>query len=194
MSTPAPRPDGEVVSYEQWGRDFFAAAVSEERVLRAVDGLAGQPIELGPMGVGPGRIAKVRAHGAIGRATATPRIDDGLVSYRVELPVDLTFDLDLQVETQTFHAELVVPLVLTARALDGLRIWIELDPPDARDVRVQLQAGGLRASIVQKVADVEGELRRFVATYVAREAGKPHVARARLIDVSAAIDRAWAAP
>jgi hypothetical protein len=44
---------------------------------------------------------------------------------------------------------------------------------------------------MQRVANVEGELRRFVAKYVARETGKPHIEEARLIDVSAAIDRAW---
>jgi hypothetical protein len=42
------------------------------------------------------------------------------------------------------------------------------------------------------VANVEGELRRFVARYVAREIEKPEVARARLIDVAEAIDKAWA--
>jgi hypothetical protein len=194
-SQPAPTPGkSDFVSYQQWGADFFAEAVCSSRILGAVDNIAGQPIDFGPIGVGPGRIAKVRAHGAIGSATAE-RIDpegSAEIAYRVELPVDLTFELNLQVETHTFHAELMVPVVLTARAVEGVRIYIEVTPPRSSDVQVSVQAEGLRASIMQRVANIERELQRFVARYVAREVSKPHIEAARLIDVAASIDRAWA--
>jgi hypothetical protein len=182
--------EGAYISYEQWGLDFFAEAVSEERILGAVNTIAGQPIDFGPMGVGPGRIAKVRAYGQIGAADAR-RLDTAEISYLVELPVDLTFELNLQVETHVFHAQMRVPLTLTARAVQGVRIFVTIDPPRPADIDVSVTAEGLRASIMQRVANVEGELRRFVAKYVAREAAKPHVESARLIDVSRAIDRAW---
>lgn len=183
--------DEEFVSYERWGADFFAEAVSSERILGAVNNIAGQPIDFGPIGVGPGKIAKVRAFGAIGAATAV-RVDAPDITYRVELPVDLTFELNLQVETHTFHAELLVPLTLTARAVEGVRVFIVVTPPHSSEVQVRVQADGIRASIMQRVANIEGELRRFVARYVAREVSKPHIEAARLIDVAAAIDRAWA--
>jgi len=185
-----PDPSAEFVSYQQWGLDFFAEAVSEDRILGAVNNIAGQPIDFGPMGVGPGKIAKVRAYGEIGAATAH-RLDGGQIAYRVELPVSLNFELNLQVETLVFHAELLVPLTLTARAVEGVRIFISIDPPRSSDIQVRVQAEGIRASIMQRVADVEGELKRFVAKYVARETSKPHIEAARLIDVSAAIDKAW---
>ena len=183
--------ESEFVSYERWGVDFFAEAVSGERILGAVDNLAGQPIDFGPIGVGPGKLAKVRAFGEIGAATAE-RLEAPEMTYRVELPVQLTFELDLQVETHTFHAELLVPLTLTARAVAGVRVFIEVTPPRSRDVQVRVQAEGIRASILQRVGNVERELRRFVARYVAREVTKPHVAAARVIDVAGAIDKAWA--
>jgi hypothetical protein len=182
---------GEFVSYEQWGADFFAEAVSGQRILGAVDNIAGQPIDFGPIGVGPGKIAKVRAYGAIGAARAE-RLDAEEITYRVELPVDLTFELNLQVETHTFHAELLVPLALTARAVEGFKVFIDVTPPHSSEVQVQVQADGLRASIMQRVANIEGELRRIFARYVAREVTKPHIQAARLIDVAGAIDRAWA--
>ncbi|MCZ4497479.1 MAG: hypothetical protein JWQ74_32 [Marmoricola sp.] len=182
--------ESEFVSYQQWGLDFFSEAVSEDRILGAVNNIAGQPIDFGPMGVGPGKIAKVRAYGEIGAATAH-RLDGGQIAYRVELPVSLNFELDLQVETLVFHAELLVPLTLTARAVEGVRIFISIEPPHSSDIQVRVQAEGIRASIMKRVADVEGELKRFVATYVARETSKPHIEAARVIDVSAAIDKAW---
>jgi hypothetical protein len=183
--------EDEFVSYEQWGADFFAEAISADRILAAVDDLAGQPIDFGPMGVGPGKIAKVRAHGAIGSATAA-QVAGATITYRVELPVDLTFELDQQVETHTFRADVLVPLTLVARAVSGLRVYIEVQPPSPSDVQVEVRADRLRASIVQRVANIEAELRRFIARYVAREVARPHIASARLIDVAAAIDRAWA--
>jgi hypothetical protein len=180
----------EPISYEQWGIDFFREAVSEERVLGAVNTIAGQPIDFGPMGAGPGKIAKVRAYGEIGAATATRERGDQ-IGYRVLLPVRLTFEVDLQVETHRFEAELLVPLTLTAVARSGVRIFIEAQPPRGDEVQVDLRAKGLRASVLQRVVGIEGELKRFVARYVRRELDKPHVREARLIDVSRAIDRAW---
>ena len=46
--------DAEFVSYERWGVDFFVEAVSRDRILGAVNTIAGQPIDFGPIGVGPG--------------------------------------------------------------------------------------------------------------------------------------------
>jgi hypothetical protein len=186
---------GERVDYREWGEHFFAEAISEERVLGAVGIVTGRPIVFGPIGAGPGRIAKVRAEGSIGRATAT-RLpagrSDGLIAFRVVLPVELAFEVDLQVETQHFDARLLVPVTLTAVALTGVRIWIEADAPEDNEVHVDVRADGLRASVLQRVVGLEGELRRFVARYVVRELDKPHVREARLIDVSRAIAGAWA--
>ena len=60
------------VTYRDFGEQFFARVVTEERVLGAVDVLAGQPISFGPKGVGPGRLVKVTVDGAIGQATSQP--------------------------------------------------------------------------------------------------------------------------
>lgn len=188
--------DAEHVSYQTWGAAFFRSAVTADRVLGGVAALSGQPIDFGPIGVGPGKIAKVGAKGRIGQAAIAPVEGDAPsdpLGYRVVIPVSLDFEVNLQVETHHFHAELEVPLVLTARALTGVRIFIEVTPPRADDVVATVQADGLRASIVQRVVNIEGELRRFVAKYVARELDKPQIAKARLIDVAASVDKAWAA-
>ena len=180
------------VSYRDFGEQFFTRVVTQERVVAAVDVLAGQPIAFGPKGVGPGRLVKVTVDGAIGRAVGAAVFDPQHVVYCVELPVDLRFDLDLGLEKHTFEGSLTVPLVLTVRAVDGLRVFIDVTPPRARDIRLDLRAHGLRASVLQRVAGVEGEVRRFVARYVAVEVDKPHIRRARIFDVGEQVDRAWA--
>ncbi len=178
------------ISYADWGQRFFALAVTEERVLAGVNTLAGQPIDVGPMGVGPGRLAKVTAHGSIGQATSVPVAGD-TISYRVTLPVSLTFDVHLQVDTHRFTAELEVPLLLSALSLDDLSIYIDVTPPLPNQVRIELRAEGLRASMLNRVVGVEAELQRFVAKYVGREVQKPAIMKARTIDVARAIEGAW---
>ena len=149
-AVPGDVPDrDEAISYEQWGVDFFLEAISEQRILGAVNTIAGQPIDFGPMGVGPGRIAKVRAYGEIGAADAIRQAGDQ-ISYRVVLPVSLTFEIDLQVETHRFVADLLVPLTLTAVALPGVRIFIEATPPQGE--RGAGGAGGEGAACVRAPA------------------------------------------
>lgn len=178
------------ISYAEFGQRFFALAVTEERILAGIDSLAGQPIDVGPMGVGPGRIAKVTATGQIGKPTSVP-IAGEAVSFRITLPVSLTFDVHLQVDTHRFRAELSVPLTLTALAADPLTVYIDVTPPQPDQVTVDLRAEGPRATVMSKVVGVEAELQRFVAKYIKREVEKPSVMKARLIDVAAAIEGAW---
>jgi hypothetical protein len=180
------------ISYEQWGLEFFEEAINEERVRGAVNTIAGEAIDFGPIDAGPGGIATVTAYGVIAEAMAT-RLPGPRVSYRVLLPIDLTFEIDLQIERQRFDARLLVPLTLTAVALSGVRIFIEATPPHGDEVQVELKAQGLRASVVQRVVGIEDELRRFVARYVTKELDKPHVRDARTIDVTEAIRHAWTA-
>lgn len=177
-------------SYDEFGRRFFALAVTEERILAGVNTLAGQPIDVGPLGVGPGRIAKVTARGHIGAATSRP-IAGEAISYRVTLPIELTFDVHLQVDRHRFHADLEVPLILTALAIEELKIFIDIASPLPNQVKVKLRAEGLRASMLNRVVGVDTELQRFVAKYVKREVTKPAIMAARTIDVLQAVEGAW---
>lgn len=181
----------ELIDYAAWGERFFATAVTVERVLAGVNVLAGRPIDVGPIGVGPGRIAKVTAKGTIGTATGE-RVGAEPVGFPVSLPVSLRFTIDLGMDKQHFDADITVPLVITARARRDLAIVLEVAAPDPGQVAVRLRAQGLRASLTSRAANVEGELRRFVAKYVAKEISKAYVREATVIDVAAAIERAAA--
>ena len=160
-------------------------------MLAGINVLAGQQIDVGPMGVGPGRVVKVTARGEIGTAVGE-RVSDDPVTFPVTLPASLEFAINLGVDTHRFTADLSIPLTLTARAREDLAILIDVTPPRAGEVGCELKAQGLRASITQYAANVEGELKRFVSKYVTREIEKPYVVKARTIDVSGAIDKAVA--
>lgn len=181
--------DAELIDYRTWGVEFFHHAVTVERVLGGVNVLAGRPIDVGPMGVGPGRLVKVTAKGRIGAATGR-RVGEEPVAFRVTLPVLIEFVIDLGMDKQRFNARIEVPLAIAVRARDDLAIVLEITPPTKDQVEVDLQAKGLRAQLVQAAAGVEGELKRFVARYVAKELAKPYVKDATVIDVGAAIEKA----
>lgn len=181
----------ELIDYRAWGVEFFHRAVTVERVLRGVNVLSGRVIDVGPMGVGPGRLVKVTAKGHIGTATGQ-RVGDEPVTFRITLPVPIEFVIDLGMDKRRFNALIEVPLVITAQARDDLAIVMEITPPTKEEVRVDLQAEGLRAQVLKVTAGVEGELKRFVARYVTKELAKPYVQDATTIDVGAAIERAAA--
>jgi hypothetical protein len=143
------------------------------------------------MGVGPGRIARVTAKGQIGEATAT-EVPGIPITHQLVVPVSLDFTVDLQVEKERFHAEVEVPLTVTAHATRDLRIVVDVTPPNPDELKLDLAAEGMRAGLLKRVANIDGELRRFVAKYVARELEKPHIASTREIDVGVSIDVAWA--
>jgi len=178
------------ITYAEFGERFFAHAVTEARIVGALSGLAGDRIEFGPIGAGPGKLAKVSAVGELGVASAAP-LDAEHVAFRLTIPVALDLHIDLGVDEHTFHAAIAVGLTLTARAADPLRVVIDVDPPTWRDVTVEVEADGVRAEVLRRVAGIDREIRRFVAKYIAREIDKPHIRAARDIDVAARIDGAW---
>ena len=185
-------PTDDRTTYAVFGERFFVHAVTEERIVGALKGIAGDKIAFGPIGAGPGKLAKVSAEGVIGVASATP-IEGELVAFRLTIPVSLDLVVDLGVDEHTFHAGIEVGLTLTARAADPLRVVIDVDPPTARDVTVRVETEALRSEVFRRITGVDGEIRRFVARYIARELDKPHIRKARDIDVAARIDRAWKA-
>jgi hypothetical protein len=179
----------DLIEYGDWGARFFELAVTEERVLSGVNAMAGQQIAVGPMGVGPGRVAKVTARGEIGTATGR-RTSTNPVRFEIRIPVTLQFKLDLGVDVHRFDADIEIPLRLTARSRNDLAIVVDVEAPTSSEIGVNLKAQGLRASLTSRAANVEGELRRFIAKYVGREIAKPKVQAARIVDVGAAINRA----
>lgn len=180
-------------TYAEFGEAFFAHAVTAGRITGALAGLAGDEIAFGPIGVGPGRVARVTAQGRIGEAGAARVDDPEIVRFRLAIPVDLQLRIDLGVDVHEFAIELEVGLDLVARAAPPLRVVVDVTPPTWRDVHAVVEPDGMRAAVLQRVAGVDREVRRFVARYVAREIDKPHVRAARDIDVAARIDAAWRA-
>ena len=186
-----PSPEGTEITYEAFGRRLFEQVLHAERIEESIATVLGDRIEIGPFGAGPGRfLAKVRAVGTIGRPRAS-LLPGPMVAYRVRLPIDVTFDLDIAVDVHTFRADVVVPLTLTARAASPLTIVWDITPPAAGEMDVLVSGDRRRTELLRRVAGIDEELRRFMLRYVTRELQKDHVVRATHIHLGEVIDAAW---
>src|SRR5690348_9855349 len=97
------------IAYDEFGAAFLRRVLHLQRVVESIDRILGPTIELGPIGAGPGRkIARLTASGQFlpSRGEVIPGPE---VAYRVFVPLTITFDIDLRVDTHRFHADIVIP-------------------------------------------------------------------------------------
>src|SRR6478609_5599554 len=89
------------VTYEQWGRKFFEVAVTEERVAAAFAAIAGDEFEMGPMGQGPGGIAKVTARVRIQAPRVTRHVGQA-ITFDIRIPLEINMVIDLRIDRPRF--------------------------------------------------------------------------------------------
>jgi hypothetical protein len=189
LADAATRP-AQPIGYDEFGMRFMDLVLHRDRVMESINRVLGEEFELGPIGAGPGRkVAKVTANGTFGRAYGEALPD--VVGYEVNLPVSVTFHLDLGVDTMRFDAEVLLPLRLTMELVEPLTILWHIAPPSPDDVAIDVQSDNRRAAVLQKLTGLDGELRRFIVRFVDRELEKPHVQKAMRIDLVTVIDNAW---
>ena len=95
-----PPPTG--LGLEDFGHDFMRLVLHRDRIMASIDRILGEDFALGPIGAGPGRrLARATARGRYGK-TYGEELPDPELGYRVFLPVDVDFDLDLHVDNLRF--------------------------------------------------------------------------------------------
>ncbi|MFI7002787.1 hypothetical protein [Nocardia sp. NPDC050175] len=178
------------ISYEDFGRRFFEYAATEERILGAFDQLTGAAFDFGPIGVGPGRLAKASAHVQLGQAVVRRDVDD-VISFALKIPLSVDMLIDLALDRHRFEVDGHIHLHLVVRAAEPLRVVIDIATPRSSDVRINVATDTIRGNLLRILASVDQEIRRFVARYIAKEIDKPHIAAARDINVAKRLDEAW---
>lgn len=182
---------GQAISYEQFGANFIRMVLHEQRILESINRLLGEKIELGPMGAGPGRVfAKARATGWFQDTYGNAVVDDLLV-YRVYLPIEVDFELEIAKDVNRFHAQVILPLTLTVRVEQPLTIVWDITPPQEEEVTIRVETGKRRSAVLQRMSGLDAELRRFLIRVIEKELEKPHILKATRIDMGSLIDAAW---
>lgn len=178
------------LTYEQFGRRFFEVAVTEERIGTAFAAIAGEQFQVGPMIVGPAGVARVRADVEIADPEILRQVGE-TITFTVRLPLRIALVVDLKVDRIRYDVEGLVTLPLTVRCAEPLQLRIEVQTPRPRDVVVDVSSYNMRGSIIRNLAQVDDEIRRVIARFVADEVDKPEVKRARLIDVDVELGKAF---
>ena len=182
--------DYEYLSYEEFGRRFYEIAVTEERVGGAIAAIAGDEFEMGPMGQGPGGIAKVTAKVRIQEPRVT-RSNGELITFAIRIPLEIDMVIDLRIDKPKFMVFGEISLSATARAAEPLLLILDVQKPRPSDIAIHVTSKSLRGELLRIVAGVDAEIRRFISAHVAGEIDSPESVKAKVIDVADRLDAAW---
>ena len=183
-------PDHQYMTYEDFGRKFFEAAVTEERVGDAIGQIAGDAFEMGPMGQGPGGLAKVTAHVKV----QTPRVKRNvgeMITFAIRIPLEIDMVVDLRIDKPRFVVFGEIALRASALAADPLLLILDVKKPRASDISIHVTSKTLRAEVVRIIGNIDAEIKRFIAAHVAGEIDSPASQKAKIIDIATSIDAAW---
>jgi hypothetical protein len=171
------------ISYEEFGINFVSLAVTPERVEEAVAKTAGDGFRIGPIAAGPGGIAVVSADGTIAEVRVD-RIDGPMLRYQATLGIDLNLEVRLAGVPHRYRGEIEVPLSLVVQTADPLSLVIEVRPVSAADVSVDLRSAGISASVLQRVGNMQEEVRKQVVDTVNRRVSSEDARRSRHFDIA----------
>ncbi len=194
-SSPAEPPPADAalqyLSYEEFGRRFFEVAVTDKRVADAIGAIAGEEFEMGPMGQGPGGIAKVTARVKVQAPRVTRQVGRA-ITFDIRIPLEIKMVVDLRIDKPRFQVFGEIALTATARAAAPLLLIIDVDRPGPRDISIHVTSGTLRAEVLRVLAGIDAEIKRFIAAHVVGEIDSPGARQARIIDIATQIDAGWA--
>jgi hypothetical protein len=180
----------EYMTYEEFGRKFFEVAVSEARVCGAIAAIAGDAFEMGPMGQGPGKIAKVTAKVRIMEPRVTRQVGD-MITFAIRIPLEIDMVVDLRIDKPKFMVFGEISLTAVARAAEPLLLILDVQKPRPSDITIHITSKSLRGELLRIVAGVDAEVRRFIAAHVEGEIDSPASLKAKVIDVAERLDAAW---
>lgn len=186
-----PEPRGREISYAEFGEMYVRRILHKDRVLEMVNAILGEQIALGPIGAGPGRsFARVSIVGTF-RQTKGEEVPGDVLTYKVYLPISVEFDVDMKVDSHRYHADVVVPLTLAIHTEAPVRVRIDITVPSEDEIALTLNTPTRRGTVLQKLAGLEAELRRFLLKVVRTELAKPYVQRATHLDMEELVNGAW---
>jgi hypothetical protein len=180
----------EELTYEEFGRKFFEVAVTEDRVGGAIAAIAGDEFEMGPMGQGPGKIAKVTAKVRITEPRVTRQVGE-LITFAIRIPLEIDMVVDLRIDRPKFMVFGEIALGATARACEPLLLILDVAKPRPSDISIHVTAKSLRGEVLRVLAGIDEEIKRFISAHVAGEIDSPQSQKAKIIDVATSIDAAW---
>lgn len=186
-------PEHQYMTYEDFGRKFFEVAVTEERVAAAIGEIAGDAFEMGPMGQGPGGIAKVTARVKILQPRVTRHLGE-MITFAIRIPLEIDMVVDLRIDRPRFVVYGEISLRASALAAEPLLLILDVKKPRPSDISIHVTSKSLRGEVLRILAGIDAEIKRFIAAHVAGEIDSPESKKAQVIPVADMIDESWDGP
>jgi hypothetical protein len=181
-----------VIDTQQFATRLLTLTVTPDRVAAVMARIAGERVEVGPLTFGPGGMITASGIGLIGTIGVLPRtgLPDGQLGFEATIPGDLTINLAAGSgdSVHSYQGTVQAPMHITVQLLEPARIFLAVDPLQAREVRVELRTEGMAAVLLQL-----GRADQVVADQVAKVVNQrvAAVADLRTIDLVELVDRSW---
>ncbi|WP_459547872.1 hypothetical protein [Nocardia sp. X0981] len=179
--------DPEWIDYAEFGRRFVAHAVTERRIEKAVAGITGRGLSIGPFNLAPAGLAGFHAEGRIGHPRVVRRGTQ--VIFDVRIPVSLAAKILLGGKRLRVETVVSIDLVFRARTADPLLVVIDIPRVRRSDVSVLLRLSAADSVAEWLLDPIAGLLQREVAHRVNALLRDPGVMRSRIYDVEAIVAR-----
>ena len=177
------------ITYEEFGTNFVAHVVTPERVGATIERLAGEELAVGPLQAGPGGAASVMATGRIGPIRPQIVLTRDRLSFDAVIPIELNLDVRVAGVSNRYNGSVDVALRLDVRAVAPVMLIIDVATVTPEDVTVSLEAEQLRARFLQRVGDVDEEVRRAVAEMVNERLASPEAQEVRVYDILSYVEQ-----
>ncbi|WP_239476853.1 hypothetical protein [Nocardia arizonensis] len=176
------------IDYAEFGERFVTRAVTEQRIVAAVAGIAGQGVTIGPFSIGPAGLAGFVAEGKMGEPAISRHPTH--VIFELTVPISLTMKVLLGGRRLRVSAVVHIDLTLHARTADPLLIVIDIASVRPNDVSLVLRAQAVDSAWEWLLDPIAGMVQREVANRVNGILAEPQARRGRVFDVQAIIDGA----
>ncbi|GAB2643083.1 hypothetical protein [Nocardia goodfellowii] len=173
------------IDYAEFGERFVAQAVTRDRIVAAVAGMAGRGMSIGPYSLGPAGLAGFVAEGKVGEPVVSRQ--DPHVIYQVTVPLSLAVKVLLGGQKLRLTAVVDIDLALHARTAAPVLIVIDIPPVTAGDVSIVLRAQAIAASWEWLLGPLAGVVQNEVAKRVNAILSEPQARRGRVFDVEAIV-------
>ena len=182
----------EHIAFDQFGHNFVREVVTADRVAATIASVVGESIEVGPIAAGPADAAKATLRGKLAAVDVEPHgADADSLKFSALVRLECTLAVKAPILDKRYRGTLTIPLLLHVRTASPVRLVIDVEPPEAADIGVKLDAKDRSGRLIQVLGNIDGEVRTRAAAEVARRVEAPEARRHREIDVLAMVDDVW---
>ena len=180
------------IAFDEFGHNFVREVVTADRVGATIASVVGESIEVGPIAAGPADAAKATLRGKLAAVDVEAHgADADALKFSALVRLECTLAVKAPILDKRYRGTLTIPLLLHVRTASPVRLVIDVEPPDAADIGVKLEAKDRSGRLIQVLGNIDGEVRTRAAAEVARRVEAPEARRHREIDILAMVDDVW---